>query len=88
MNTESVAVPADYYDVLLTRLRLYRNANAIMRPAYRAALQNTLMQCSLVLRRPVEPPEGWSFAVAPDGASIYPGIQEGSPITLLYPAAD
>lgn len=89
---DTVAVPAQYLSTLTTRWNLYRNASAVMRPTHRSLLQSTLAQCTTVVNQtadpdyPTTPPEGWAFVVEPDTVSIYPGIQEGSPLTLLYPS--
>jgi hypothetical protein len=91
METETVAVPPQHLSTLTTRWTLYKSASNTTRPFYRTLLQNTLNQCTATVNQTADPdypttaPEGWAFVVEPDTISIYPGIQEGSPLTLLYP---
>jgi hypothetical protein len=84
---DTVAVPADQLANLTLRWTAYKNASPLLKPYARTLLQNRLNACSVALGRPTTPPEDWAFIVEPDTVSIYPGIEQGSPLALLYPVA-
>lgn len=87
-------MPAQHLATLTTRWTLYRNASAVMRPTYRNLLQSTLNQCTTVVNQTADPdypttaPEDWAYVVEPDTVSIYPGVQQETPLTLLYPTPE
>jgi hypothetical protein len=91
VTVDTVAVPSQYLSTLTTRWGLYKGASTVMRPTYRSLLQSMLTQCTAKVNETADPdypttaPEEWAFVVEPDTVSIYPGVQEGSPLALLYP---